>query len=188
MQDAELDQIIEIFLRPERKRETLEERVTALEDREAIREVLMGYGFLCDRRRWDDLFELYADDIERVLGGTLTERVKGKEALRPLYEAPALPRADEDDAGPPPAEQLNSYELRHLIVSDFVRLDDEDHRRGWAAASYSMVVSTEAGGFQRGQHEGGYIFEMRKEDDGRWVVAKMTVFSENARNPLFQAK
>ena len=53
--------------------------------------------------------------------------------------------------------------------------------------SYSLVASTEQpDGFRRGQHEGGYIFEMRKEADGRWRVAKMTVFSENARNPLFQ--
>lgn len=185
MQDSELDQIIAIFLRPERRCETLEERVTAIEDREAIRQVLMGYGYLCDRRQWGTLLEHYTDDIERVLGGTLVERVQGKERLRELYEAPALPHAGDGKA--PPAEQLNTYELRHLIVGDFVRLDDEDHTRGWAVGSYSLVASTEQpDGFRRGQHEGGYIFEMRKEDDGRWRVARMTVFSENARNPLFQ--
>ena len=55
-------------------------------------------------------------------------------------------------------------------------------------AAYSLVASSDADGtFTRGQHEGGYIFEMRKCDDGRWRVAKMTVFSENARNPLFQS-
>jgi ketosteroid isomerase-like protein len=184
VQDAELDQIIELFQRPERPRTTLEERVQAIEDREAIRQVLMGYGYLCDRRRWDELLEHYTDDIERVLGGTLTERVEGKEELRKLYVAPQLPHAGDGEA--PPAEQLNTYELRHLIVGDFVRLDD-DGTRGWAVASYSLVASTEQpDGFRRGQHEGGYIFEMRKCDDGRWRVCKMTVFSENARNPLFQ--
>ncbi len=184
MQDAELDQIIEIFERPDRACATVEERLRAVEDREAIRQVLVGYGFLCDARRWDQLLEYYTDDIVRVLGGTLEERVEGKEELRKLYVAPALPHAGDGEA--PPAEQLNTYELRHLITADFVRLDD-DVNRGWVAASYSLVASTEQpDGFRRGQHEGGYIFEMRRCDDGRWRVCKMTVFSENTRNPLFQ--
>ena len=187
MQDAELDQILDIFHRRERRTSTLEERVRAIEDREAMRQVLVGYAYLCDRRRWDDLFELYTDDIERVLGGTLTERVEGKEALRALYEAPALPRADDADRGAPPASQLNTYELRHLVMDDFVRLDDEDHDRGWVVSSYALVASTDQpDGFRKGQHEGGYIFEMRRGEDGRWRVRHMTVFSENARNPLFQ--
>lgn len=183
MQDAELAQFIEIFQRPEPERTTLEARIQAIEDREAIRQVLVAYGYLCDARRWDELLELYTDDIERVLGGTLTERVQGKAALRELYLAPALPHAGEGEA--PPASQLNTYELRHLIVGDLVRLD-ETGTRGWAIAAYSLVASSDVGEFRRGQHEGGYIFEMRRCDDGRWRVSRMTVFSENARNPLFQ--
>jgi hypothetical protein len=186
VQDAELDQILDIFHRPERRTSTLEERVLALEDREAIRQVLVGYAYLCDRRRWDDLFELYTDDIERVLGGTLTERVQGKEELMKLYVAPALPRADAADGTAPPAARLTTYELRHLVMDDFVRLDDEDHDRGWVVSSYALVASTDEPEFRRGQHEGGYIFELRRCDDGRWRVCHMTVFSENARNPLFQ--
>lgn len=185
MQDEELARIIEIFQKPEPQRATLEERVQAIEDREAIRQVLMGYGYLCDARRWDELFELYTDDIERELAGTLTENVKGKDQLRPLYEAPALP--NKGDGAAPPAARINTYELRHLIVGDFVRLDPSG-TKGWACAAYSLVASSDADGtFTRGQHEGGYIFEMRKCEDGRWRVAKMTVFSENARNPLFQS-
>jgi ketosteroid isomerase-like protein len=185
VQDAELALIIDIVQKPEPPRATLEERVQAIEDREAIRQVLMAYGYLCDARRWDELLEHYTDDIVRVLGGTLAERVEGKEELRKLYVAPALPHAGEGEA--PPSDRINTYELRHLIVGDFVRLD-ESGTRGWAVASYSLVASTEQpDGFRRGQHEGGYIFEMRKCDDACWRVAHMTVFSENARNPLFQS-
>jgi len=182
VQDAELAQFIEIVQRPEPPRPTIEERIQAIEDRQAIRDVLMLYGYLCDARRWDELLEHYTDDIERVLAGTLTERVQGKEELRKLYVAPALPHAGEGEA--PPAAQLQSYELRHLIVGDVVRLDASG-MRAWAVAAYSLVASSDDDGFRRGQHEGGYIFEMRK-DDGRWRVCRMTVFSENARNPLFQ--
>lgn len=185
MQDAELAQIIDIFQRPEPVRATLEERIQAIEDREAIRQVLMGYGYLCDARRWDELFEHYTDDIERVLGGTLSERVQGKEELKKLYLAPALPNAGDGKA--PPASQINTYELRHLIVGDVVRLDPNG-TTGWACAAYSLVASTDQpDGFRRGQHEGAYIFEMRKCDDAVWRVCKMTIFSENARNPLFQS-
>jgi ketosteroid isomerase-like protein len=184
VRDDELAQVIEVFQRPEEPRATLEARVQAIEDRQAIRDVLYGYGYLCDARRWDELLEHYTDDIERVLGGTLTERVKGKAELRKLYVAPALPHDGEGHA--PPAAQINTYELRHLITGDVVRLG-ADGRTGWIAAAYSLVASTDQpDGFRRGQHEGGYIFEMRKEDDGRWRVSKMIVFSENARNPLFQ--
>lgn len=184
MDDAELEQILDVYRRPERRRETVEERLQAVEDRQAARELLMAYGYLCDARRWDELLELYTDDVERVLAGTLEERLRGKEALRQVYEAPVLPRADGEA---PPASEINTYELRHLIVGDIVRLSD-DGQQAWVAASYSLVASTGDGAdFLRAAHEGGYIFELRKVD-GRWLVARMTVFSENARNPLFASR
>ena len=184
MQDDELEQVLEVFRRPERPRTTVEERLTALEDKTAIRELIMAYGYLCDARRWDELLEHYTDDIERVLGGTLAERIKGKEALKQVYEAPVLPR---EDGQAPPASEINTYELRHLIVGDMVRLGD-DGTTAWAVAAYSMVASKgEVADFVRGQHEGAYVFEFRKVD-GRWKVSHFTVFSENARNPLFASR
>ena len=101
--------------------------------------------------------------------------------------APQLPRAGRTTPTRRRPTQLNTYEFRHLIVDDLIRLDPSG-TKGWAVAAYSLVASTEQpDGFRRGQHEGGYIFEMRKCDDGRWRVAHMTVFSENSRNPLFQS-
>jgi len=125
-----------------------------------------------------------SDDFERVLLGTLNEKVKGKEKLRELYERPQLPRSG-DAAGPPPADQINTYELRHLIHPPVVRVAD-DGRTATVAAVYSLVASSGDGAaFRRGEHEGGYIFGMRREPDGRWRFESMIVISENARNPLF---
>jgi hypothetical protein len=184
MQNAEIEQMLEVFRRPERPRTTVEERLTAIEDRQRVREVLMAYGYLCDARLWDELLELYTDDVERVLGGTLTENIKGKDALREVYLAPVLPREDGDA---PPAAEINAYEIRHLIVGDIVRLGD-DGETAWAAASYSLVASKgDIDDFVRAGHEGGYILEFRKVD-GAWLVSKFTVFSENARNPLFRSR
>jgi len=84
MNDEEMRVLLEVVQRPERPRATPEERLQALEDRSAIRALIMAYGYLCDARRWDDLLALYTDDIERVLAGSLTERVRGKAALRQL--------------------------------------------------------------------------------------------------------
>lgn len=185
MTDDELNQILDVFRRPETPRETIEDRLTAIEDRQKIRELLMAYGYLCDARLWDELLEHYTDDIERVLGGTLTETVKGKAALREVYVSPVLPRSD---GVAPPADQINSYEIRHLIVGDMIRLGD-DGRTAWAAAAYSLAASTgDLDDFVRGVHNGGYIFECQKADDGRWLVRRFTVFSENARNPLFRSR
>lgn len=184
MQRDEIEQILDVFRRPERPRTTVEERLAAIEDRTRVREILMAYGYLCDARLWDELLDLYTDDVERVLAGTLTENIKGKEELRKVYEQPVLPRAGGDA---PPAATINVYEVRHLIVGDIVRLGD-DGETAWAAASYSLVASTgDIDDFVRAAHEGGYILEFRKVD-GSWLVSKFIVFSENARNPLFASR
>jgi hypothetical protein len=95
-----------------------------------------------------------------------------------------LPRKDGDDAGPPPASQISTYELRHLIHPPVIRVSD-DNQKATVAAVYSLVVSSGDGpDFRRGEHEGGYVFGMRRED-GRWKFESMVVISENARNPLF---
>jgi ketosteroid isomerase-like protein len=186
MKDHELVAILDVVRTPERPRPTIEERIELLEAHRTITDLVMLYGWLCDARRWDELLDHYTDDFERTLLGTLDEKVKGKEKLRELYERPQLPRKG-DVAGPPPADQINTYELRHLIHPPVVRVAD-DGRTATVAAVYSLVASSGDGStFRRGEHEGGYIFGMRRESDGRWRFASMIVISENARNPLFSA-
>jgi hypothetical protein len=184
MNDAELGRILDVVRLQERPRQTLEERVALIEDHRALTDLVMLYGWLCDGRLWDELLDNYTEDFERTLLGTLDEKVKGKENIRPLYVSPVLPRKDGDDAGPPPASQISTYELRHLIHPPVIRVSD-DNQKATVAAVYSLVVSSGDGpDFRRGEHEGGYVFGMRRED-GRWKFESMVVISENARNPLF---
>jgi hypothetical protein len=183
MNDDELARILDVVRTAERPRETLEERVALMEDHRALTDLVMLYGWLCDARRWDELLDHYTDDFERTLLGTLDEKVKGKENIRGLYVAPVLPRKG-DGAGPPPASQINTYELRHLIHPPVIRVAD-DGQKATIAAVYSLVATSGDGPtFRRGEHEGGYIFGLRR-DDGRWRFESMIVISENARNPLF---
>lgn len=185
MKDQELDLLIDVLLTPETTPESLEERIALLEDHRVIGDLVMLYGWLCDRRRWDDLLEYYTDDFERTLSGTLDEKVRGKEQMRELYQRPVLPRAGNAE-GPPPASQLATYELRHMIHPPVIRVSD-DRSKATAAAVYSLVASSGDGDdFRRGEHEGGYVFGMRRVPEVGWRFESMTVISENARNPLFR--
>jgi ketosteroid isomerase-like protein len=184
MTDEELAQILEVANRPEVEVASLEDRIRRLEDRNTIHDLVMRYGWLCDARRWDELLDLYTDDFERILSGTLQERASGKAAMRALYEAPVLPRAD-GDGGPPAAAAINQYEIRHMIQPPVIRID-ESGDGATAVVSYAIVATVGDGpDFRRGVHEGGYVFGFRREAAG-WRFCTMTVISENARNPLFQ--
>lgn len=186
MTNDELDELIAVVLTAERPRESLEDRVALIEDHRRITDLVMLYGWLCDRRRWDDLLDYYTEDFERHLRGTLNESVKGKEKLRELYLRPVLPRAAAGAAAPPGADVIGAYELRHLIHPPVIRVAD-DGRTASVAAVYSLVASSGDGpSFRRGEHEGAYLFGMRREPEVGWRFATMVVISENSRNPLFQ--
>jgi hypothetical protein len=184
--DAEIEMLLEVVRTPERPRTTVEERIQLIEDVRALHDLVLTYGWLCDARRWDELLDLYTDDFERFLVGTLEEHLVGKEVLRERYEAPVLPRKG-GEGGPPPASQVNAYEIRHLIHPPVIRVSD-DGTEATAAAVYSIVATSGDGpDLRRGEHEGGYIFGFRKEAGIGWRFSRMVVISENARNPLFQA-
>lgn len=184
MTDDEIDQLLAVVRAPEPQPTDLEERVQRLEDVRRITDLLLEYGWLEDASRWDDLLELCTDDVERVLAGSLNERVTGKAALRAVLVAPVMPRKS-GDGGPPPVEQINAYEVRHLINPPVVRVGGDT---ATVVASYSLVATTGDGPtFRRGEHEGGYVFELRRGGPRGWRVSRMLIITENARNPLFNA-
>lgn len=181
MKNEDLDRLLDVVLLEEKPRATLEERVQLLEDHRALADLVMLYGWLCDRRKWDELLEYYTDDFERTLGGTL-EEVATKEDLRELYPRPVLPREVGATAA---VDHINSLEIRHMIHPPVVRVSD-DGTEATVATVYSMVATTgELPELQRGEHEGIYVFGMRKVPDVGWRFVRMLVVSENGRNPLF---
>ncbi len=167
--------------------DSLEARISLLEDREAIRDLIRRYAVLCDQRRWDDLLDLYDDDIERQLAGTLDESVRGKEVLRSLLEAPALPRKDPSDPEAPPIDAILELDLKHMLSTELIRISD-DGTEASAHVYYTMVVSRgSTRDFERGVHDGHYEFSFAKRED-TWLFTRQVVTSNNATNPLFQAK
>jgi hypothetical protein len=180
--DDERRQIIEVLRRPQALADGMEQRIRAIEDRLEIEGLIHRYGYLCDFRLWDELMDLYTDDIERVLGGTLTEYVKGKAALLPLYQNLPLPNKDGVGGAPPP-EQLNTYEVKHLITGIVVNVHgDEASAIGRYTISAEGIVDGEQ---RRGTHDGSYEFRFRRTPKG-WKFCYMLVVSGNAGNPMFQ--
>ena len=159
-------------------------RVARLEDRAAIYDLVMAYGYLEDARRWDDMLALYTDDIERELAGSLTEVIRGKVELRDRLITPVM----EAKSGRVAAsrEQVEQLGLRHLIFSVTVDVAD-DGATARAAAQYILVATRDgARGFERGSHEGSYEFEFRNVD-GTWKFARQLIVTNNAHNPMFAA-
>jgi hypothetical protein len=182
----ETQALLEVLALPEPALKTAEERLRALEDKAQIWDLSPQYGYLCDARRWQDLLELYTDDIERTLAGTLREHVKGKAELLRKLEAPTLERRA-GGVGPPPPARLQSFEIRHLMASEVIKLIG-DGSEAKACVQYALVATAEEGGeFRRGVHEGSYVFSFRKLD-GVWKFCAQLIFSDNARNPMFQAR
>ena len=184
MEHDEQGALLEALGRPQLQPRTAEERLQAEEDREAIRDLIMRYGYLEDARRWDDMLALYTDDIERVLAGTLVETVRGKAALRERLVAPVM----EARSGRAAAAQadLDRLGLRHLMTSDVVLLA-EDGTSAVAVVQYVLVATrTDESGFRRGAHEGSYVFDFRKES-GVWRFARQLIVTHNAHNPMFRA-
>jgi len=60
-------QVNEVLNVPEFQPATLEERVQVLEDRDQIRDLMGRYAACIDARAWDELFEIFTDDIQRIL-------------------------------------------------------------------------------------------------------------------------
>ena len=159
-------------------------RVALAEDRQAIRDLIMAYGYLEDARRWDEMLSLYTEDIVRVLAGSLVESVQGKPALRARLVTPAMEAASGRPAAGP--EQLARLAVRHLIWGDVVRVAP-DRRTATAAVQYTLVATADGpDGYRRGSHEGSYVFEFRRED-GRWKFCRQVIVTNNAHNPMFAA-
>ena len=162
----------------EREPATLEERIARLEAKEAIHDLMMRYGHFSDARDTEGVLALYTDDVERVLAGTLEERVQGKETLRGLYRNPVLPTKDGRTLGE--ASRYRSGRrttIRHMFAAPLIRLSD-DANEGWLTSYFTLVRSVSSDeGFERHVHEGTYTFTFVRLEEG-WRISKMIVDTE----------
>lgn len=170
----------------ERERKTTEELVQYLADKRRIEDIISEYGVACDSAGWDVLQEIYDENIEREMTGTLAEVVKGRDKLIELHRNPVLPRAPGVQTVNVGLARFKERELRHLISTKIIRVSD-DNKKAWAFCYYQMaVVGKDDAGWHSGSHEGTYIFSFSK-DTGAWRFTQHLIWTNNAVNPMFGA-
>jgi hypothetical protein len=168
----------------ERARTGLEEKLQLVIDKQRIIEMINEYAFACDSRRWDVLQELYDENIERVMSGTLNETVRGRDILIGLHANPALPRAQGVEMEKRDLTKIKGLEIRHLIGTQMVRISDDD-TSAWALCHYQMaLVGQENDRWEHGLHEGTYLFSFSKAS-GAWKFTRHLIWTNNAANPMF---
>jgi hypothetical protein len=174
----------ELAPRHERHRQTLEDKLQLVIDKQRIVEMINEYAFACDSRQWDVLEELYDENIERVMSGTLNETVRGRAKLIDLHANPALPRAEGVEMDKRDLTKIKGLEIRHLVATQMVRVSD-DNGKAWALCHYQMaLVGQENDAWEHGLHEGTYLFSFAKAG-GTWRFTQHLIWTNNAANPMF---
>ena len=151
------------------KQETVEARLQRLEDREAIRNLLMNYGRYLDQRNFVAFSQLFCEKEGEWIGGM--GRAKGSQAILKLMED-----SIGKDAG---GKGAPNY---HLFSNEMIRVDGD---RAEASTKWVFVVQGEAGRpqpFYLGHYEDAMIRE-----NGHWKFLRRTVYGDiPADDPLKQ--
>lgn len=167
-------------------RTSIDDKLQFLSDKQRIVELVHEYAFACDSRRWDILGEIYDDDIERIMSGTLDETVRGRDALIALHMNPTLPRAEGVEMEKRDLTKIKGLEIRHLIGTLINRVSD-DGQSAWALCHYQMaLMGQEDDVWVSGLHEGTYLFSFSKAK-GDWKFVQHLIWTNNAANPMFGA-
>jgi hypothetical protein len=168
----------------ERVRHGAEDKLQLVIDKQRIQEMINEYAFACDSRQWEVLDELYDENIERVMSGTLNETVQGRANLIALHRNPPLPRAEGVDTERRDLTKFEGLEIRHLIGTAMTRVSG-DNKKAWALCHYQMALTGRTDGmWEHGLHEGTYLFSFSK-DTGNWKFIQHLIWTNNAANPMF---
>lgn len=174
----------EIAPRCERARTGAEDKLQFVIDKQRIIEMINEYAFACDSRFWDVLEELYDENIERIMTGTLNETVRGRDNLIDLHANPVLPRAEGVEMGKRDLSKIKGLEIRHLIGTQMTRVSD-DNQKAWALCHYQMALVGQTNDqWEHGLHEGTYLFSFSKAS-GSWKFTQHLIWTNNAANPMF---
>jgi len=147
--------------------QTVEARLQRLEDREAIRKLLMDYGRFLDQRNFSAFSQLFAEKDGEWIGGM--GRAKGSPAILKLMEDTI--GKDSKGSGTP---------NHHLFTNEMIRVDGD---RAEALTKWIFMVQGEAGRpqpFYLGHYEDIFIREK-----GHWKFLRRTAYGDiPADDPL----
>jgi 3-phenylpropionate/cinnamic acid dioxygenase small subunit len=142
------------------KKETVEARLQRLEDREAIRNLLMDYGRFLDQRNFNAFSQLFSEQEGEWIGGL--GRAKGSRSILKLME---------DTIG---KDTKNiSAPNRHLFSNEIIRVDGD---RAEALTKWMFVVTGENDRpqpFYLGHYDDTFVREK-----GHWKFLRRTVYGD----------
>ncbi|WP_431775953.1 nuclear transport factor 2 family protein [Streptomyces cucumeris] len=135
--------------------ESLVRRIRALEDKEALRGLMMRGWRALDLRDWETWTACWADDATLEFGPW--ETVRGKEAIRTTVERAEAPYPS----------------MQHHILNAHFTIEDDDRATG---IGYMWFVAvTEPGQIASPYSMGGpYEWEFRRGADG-WLLTRLRV-------------
>jgi hypothetical protein len=131
------------------------DRLTQLEDREAIRLVLRDYGKLLDERKFDEFGQLFAADGEYISGTTTRGPAAIAESLRRIMTANSLGLAEPNF---------------HVLFNERIELQGDRAD----ATSQSFFVAPGADGAPQIIMMASYVDSLVRTPQG-WKFAKRTV-------------
>ncbi len=156
------------------KRESAESRLQRLEDREAIRQLLMDYGRFLDQRDFASFSQLFAEKEGEWIGGMGS--AKSSQAIRKLME---------DTIGKNAKDSKNVIASScHLFSNEIISVDGDKAK---ALTKWMFVVQGEARRpqpFYLGHYEDTFVRE-----NGRWKFLRRVVYGDiPADDPLAHKK
>ena len=145
---------------------TLEQRVQVLEDREAIRTLLLSYGRLVDERNWSGFADLFASGTGTWDGGMGV--ASGQNAIIDMMQS----TMGADNSG----TNGNGISNLHLLSNEFIDVSGDS---ATALSKWAFIMTAADNGPEvmfLGHYEDTLIREA-----GVWKFARRKVFSDIAR-------
>ena len=149
---------------------SMEARLQAVEDRQAIEQLMMGdYCLALDRRMWKEYAATFTEEGELVQGRSVT---KGRKAIEELM---SQPRASAPGAPPPPAPPAGEFgATRHVVTNLNLKLNGDSA----TATAYWQTIAIRPGGATAIAGIGHYIDQLKKVN-GKWLFTRREIV-----NPL----
>lgn len=152
---------------------SMEARLQAVEDRQAIEQLMMAdYCLALDRRLWKDYAATFTEDGELVQGKSVT---RGRKAIEELMSQPRPPAAGADATprpAPPPAGEFGA--TKHVVTNLNLKLDGDRA----TATAYWQTIAIRPGGTTVIAGAGHYV-DVLKKVNGKWLFARREIV-----NPL----
>ena len=149
----------------------MEARLQAVEDRQAIEQLMMGdYCLALDRRMWKDYAATFTEDGELVQGKSVT---KGRKAIEELMSQPRAPAPGAPP--PPPAPPAGEFgATKHVVTNLSLKLNGTTA----TATAYWQTIVIRPGGATAIAGVGYYIDQLKKVN-GKWLFTRREIV-----NPL----